>query len=174
MLPSRLLHILCCACLLLPLAGCFPLEEEAEARQRANQWVFLAQTRRFAVQSDCAVGVFDAVSPMLRQSRGAKPVTSVRAALPFLEQGRAVAFDMPDVSPNEISEQLMSINLFKGLGLLSSFVAPARRCMDDVFAADAVTALMSPDTTLIYDPKTYAIVLLYRPGPLAFYIRTKS
>lgn len=155
------------------LAGC-QLDTEEEARKLVSQWVFLAETEVFHSEGDCTVGRFATISPEVRGLKGPKVVSGVREAIPWLEEKRTVAFDMPGVTPNQISEQLMSINLFKGLGLLSSFIGPGKRCMDDVFAADAFTVLMSTETTMIYDPGSYALVLLYRPMNKAFFVRTKS
>ncbi|MFW2544598.1 hypothetical protein ACN2XU_18335 [Primorskyibacter sp. 2E107] len=171
--PLLLRRLLMLVTALAVLMGC-QLDTEAEARQLMAGWVFLAETEVFHSDADCTIGRFSTISPELRARRGPAVVESVRAAIPHLENKQVVAFDMPGVTPNQISEQLMSINLFKGLGLLSSFIGPGKRCMDDVFAQDAFTVLMSTDTTMIYDPVNYALVLLYRPLNKAFFVRTKS
>ncbi|WGW02248.1 hypothetical protein [Tropicibacter oceani] len=150
------------------------LDTEQEARAIVAPWIFLAETEQFTSEKDCTVARFAVVSQEVRRTRGPVLMTSVRAAIPLLQDGQTVAFDIPGVTPNQVSEQLMSINLFKGLGMLASFVGPGKRCMDDAFAADAYSVLMSPDTMMIYDPVTYSMVLLYKPAKTAFFMRTKS
>lgn len=171
---QRLLRLVLLVAGALALAGCSALDTEDEARAMAVRWVFLAQTQAFVSNRDCTVARFDVISPELRRSGGAERVNSVRAAIAPLQSGEVVAFEIPGVTPNEVSEQLMSINLFKGLGMLSSFIGPGRRCMDDAFAAQAFAALMSEDTVLVYDPVHYALLLLHRPTLSAFFMRTKS
>ncbi|WP_425099462.1 hypothetical protein [Tropicibacter sp. S64] len=173
MVPLALRRLLMLLTALAVLVGC-KLDSEEEARRMVSAWIFLAETEVFHSETDCTVARFATISPQVRGTKGPKVVHGVREAVPFLEEKRTVAFDMPGVTPNQISEQLMSINLFKGLGLLSSFIGPGKRCMDDVFAQDAFTVLMSTETTMIYDPQNYALVLLYRPMNKAFFVRTKS
>lgn len=160
------------ACLALLLsAGCLPLDREEAVRQEVARLVFLAQTRDFRSTATCTAASFEVISDQLRRSGGAARVTTVQDALPRLQKGQAVAFDMPGVSPNAISEQLMSLSLPIGLGLVSAVVGPARGCMSEVFKADLAAILASPDTTLVYDPGHDAALLLYRPLPIAFFLR---
>ena len=70
-----------------------------------------------------------------------------------------------------VSEGLMSVNLYDGLGLISSFVGPAQACMSEAFQSDVYMALMSPDTVMIYDPASNALLLLHRPSQIAFFMR---
>ena len=51
------------------------------------------------------------------------------------------------------------------------FVGPSRACMTDSHQADVYMALMSPDTVMIYDPGSNALVLLHRPSQIAFFMR---
>ncbi|MDA7425888.1 hypothetical protein [Thalassococcus lentus] len=170
-MPARWLSALTAVCLL---AACEPLDTEEGLRHRAQAWLFLGETRAFAAGRDCAVARVDLISPAMRERGGPLPVSSVREAIPHLQAGTTIAFVVPGATPNQVSEQLMSAHLFEGLGMLSTFVGPGRRCMDDVFAAQAYTALMDTQTLMIFDPKNYVMVLLYRPIPTAFVIRTKG
>jgi hypothetical protein len=153
------------------LTGCLRLDTEAEVRALLKTWVFLAQTREFTSKGSCTAAIFDTVSPSLRGSGAVWTVTDVRSGLRRVEQGQAVAFDLPGISPNEVSEQVMSISLSDGLGLISSFVGPAQACMGDQFQSDVYLALMSPDTVMIYDPTQNALLLLHRPSQIAFFLR---
>lgn len=153
------------------LTGCFRLDTEEAVRAQLGGWVFLAQTRVFTSRGTCTAAIFDTISGDLRASGPVRRVGDLRAGQHLLSQGRAVAFEIPGMTPNMVSEALMSVNLSEGLGLISSFVGPARACMDPSFQADVYLALMSDETVMIYDPATSALVLLHRPSQIAFFLR---
>ena len=153
------------------LSACFAIDTEDAARDLAGRWVFLGATRSFVSQDTCTVARFSLTSDTVRGTGGPKPVRSIDAAVKALKADVTVLFDMPGATPNQISEALMTSNLFEGLGLLSSFVGPSRRCMDDTYAAAVAVALMSPEARLIYDPVTNAMLMLYPPGSEAFFLR---
>ncbi len=159
------------ACGLALLAGCLPLDREEAVRREVGRFVFLAQTRDFRSTATCTAASFEVISDQLRTTGGPVRVSSVRDALPRLQKGQAVAFEIPGASPNAISEALMSLSLPTGLGLVSAVVGPARGCMSEVFRMDVAMVLASPDTVLVYDPGRDAALLLYRPLPIAFFLR---
>ncbi|SMX49489.1 hypothetical protein [Maliponia aquimaris] len=153
------------------LAGCGPLDREETVRAQVRTWVFLAQTRSFTSRSTCTAAIFDTVSGELRTTGPVRRVTDLRAGQRALAAGQAVAFEVTGMTPNSVSEALMSINLSGGLGLVSSFTGPARSCMSEAFQHDIYLALMSEDTVLIYDPGSNALLLLHRPSQIAFFLR---
>ncbi len=153
------------------LTGCFRLDTEEAVRAQLGGWVFLAQTRDFTSRGTCTAAIFDTISGELRASGPLRRVDDLHAGQRLLSQGRAVAFEIPGMTPNMVSEGLMSVNLYEGLGLISSFVGPARACMDASFQADVYLALMSDETVMIYDPASNALVLLHRPSQIAFFLR---
>ncbi len=153
------------------LAGCFRLDTETEVRALLQTWVRLAQTRDFTSRPTCTAAIFDTLSTAVLRDGPVQVATDLRAGVKMLTEGRPVAFDLPGQSPNAVSERVMSLDLANGLGLISSFVGPARACMDDRFQADVHYALMSSDTILIYDPSHNALMLLHRPTRIAFYLR---
>lgn len=155
---------------LLLLAACFPLDKEEALREELRNFVWLAQTRRFESQSTCTAAIFDLASTGVRSAR-VRVVSDVRAGIELVKQGRAVAFDIPGKTPNMVSEEMMSINLYEGMGLVSSFIGPSLACMDDQFQVDAYYALMTEDTMAIYDPGMNALMLLHRPKQLLFFMR---
>lgn len=162
------------ALVLLALTGCGPMDDADTVRQAAQRWVFAGQVSQVLSERDCTAARLTLSSDQLRYSGGAVVVNTVRSGLPYLEAGRAVAFVVPGATPNQVSERLMSIRLFEGLGLLGSFLGPGRRCMDEDMADAAYHALMSPDVVMIYDPESYAILLMSKPDRSAFYLRTRS
>lgn len=155
--------------LALVLTGC-ALDEEEDVRALMRNWVFLAQTQHFVSQIRCTVAVFDVVSPDLRVT-GARKVDSVGGALTLLNRGHAVAFVMPGLTPSEISQQLMSLSLPNGLGMITAVTGPARECMEEAVEIGVYLALTSPDSVMVYDPANDAVMLLYGPGQLAFFIK---
>ncbi len=154
----------------LALTGCFKLDSEDEVRRLIRDWVFLAQTREFTSRPTCTAAIFDTISPSLR-SGPVRSVSSLRDGARMLDDGQTVAFEVPGLTPNEVSEGLMSLDLSGGLGLVSSFVGPSRTCMSAPFQQDIWLALMSPDTVLVYDPTSDALLLLHRPSQIAFFLR---
>jgi hypothetical protein len=157
--------------LVLLLSGCFRLDTEQEVRSLLKGWVFLAQTRTFTSRATCTAATFETVSPSLRSSGPVRAVRDLRTGLEQMNRGQVVAFEVPGLSPNEVSEHLMSISLSGGLGLISSFIGPSLACMNDQFQADVYLALMSPDTVMIYDPARNTLLLLHRPSQIAFFLR---
>lgn len=153
------------------LAGCFRLDTEAGVRAQIKTWVFLAQTRSFTSRGTCTAAIFDTISGELRGSGPVRRVNDLHTGQKLLAEGRAVAFELPGLTPNMVSEALMSVNLSEGLGLVSSFVGPSMKCMSEAFQADVYLALMSPDTVMIYDPGSNAVLLLHRPSQIAFFLR---
>ncbi len=153
------------------LAGCFRLDTEAGVRAQLRTWLFLAQTRHFTSRSTCTAAIFETISGELRGSGPLRRVADLDSGQRLLAKGHAVAFELPGLTPNMVSEALMSVNLSEGLGLISSFVGPSQACMTEAFQNDVYLALMSPDTVMIYDPSHNALVLLHRPSQIAFFLR---
>lgn len=154
----------------LALAGCLALDKEEEVRAEVADWVFLAKTRIFVSKPTCTVAIFDTISSGVR-TQGVRTATDLRAGLKLIQQGRTVAFDIPDITPNAVSEGLMSISLSEGMGMVSSFVGPSQSCMDDQFQVDVYYALTVPESLTIYDPTSNALMLLHRPTQLLFFMR---
>ncbi|MGH1414306.1 MAG: hypothetical protein ACRBB0_12505 [Pelagimonas sp.] len=150
------------------LAGC-ALDKEADLRRHLSGWIFVAQTRYFTSKMVCTVAVFDLARSEI--SSKVSRATSIDTALIRVHKGIPVLFDIPDISPNSISEQLMSRDLGKGLGMLSTGVGPAKDCMDDDVAAAYFAVLMSPETRTVYDPAGDALLMVYPPENLAFFLR---
>ena len=158
--------------LVLLAAGCGPLDDAESVGAAVSRLAFVHRVDHVLSERDCTAARLSMASPELRSTGGAVTVTHVRDGLPHLQAGRAVAFAVPGATPNAVSEQLMSMRLFQGLGLLGSFLGPGRRCMDDAMVRDAWAALMSPDAVLVYDPATFAVLILHAPSRQALYLRT--
>lgn len=153
---------------ILILSGC-ALDREADLRSVLAKRMYLAETEFFESKTNCTVGVFHLARV---QWRKAYPrVSSLRGALDWIRAGDAVQFNMPGLSPNAISQQVISSDLPGGLGLLSTGVGPALDCMDARISRGYYRVLMSPDTITVYDAGQNALLLVYPPERLAFFLR---
>lgn len=154
----------------LGLSGCIALDTEEEVRVELAGYVFLEKTRQFVSRPTCTAAVFEVISEGVRSQR-VKQVDDVRHGLRLVREGRVVAFDLPGLTPDGVSQALMSISLSDGMGLVSSFTGPANACMDDHMQLDFYFALMDPETLTIYAAQTNALMLLHKPSQLLFFLR---
>lgn len=164
MLRRALMGLAC----LLGLGGC-ALDEESELRNALSGSLALAETRYFASDSTCTAAVF-ALRSLNPSSRIAR-ARSMSEALRLLGHGRAVMFDLPDQSPNAVSEQVMSSDLAQGLGLLSNAVGAATRCADDALGRHFYRILTTPDARMIFDPAGNAVILISPVDRAAVFLR---
>ncbi|MDA7428525.1 hypothetical protein PGB28_08635 [Primorskyibacter aestuariivivens] len=159
------LAVLACTLVL----GSCALDEESDLRNMLSGYLALGDTRYFASDSTCTAAVFTLRSPTA-SSRIAR-ATSMDEALRLLGNGRAVLFDLPGQSPNAISEQVMSSNLARGLGLLSNAVGAASRCADDALGRHFYRILTTPEARMIFDPSGSAIILISPIDRAAVFLR---
>lgn len=156
--------------MMLALTAC-ALDEEEELRDYLRKWVFLAQTKHFVSKSTCTIAVFELAADTLR-SAGPRQVHDFREALLLIKQGRAVWFDMPGVTPHEVSRGIMSLDLPAGLGLVSAGVGPALDCIKAPAISNGFHAVItSPQAVTIYDPAHNALLMIYPPEMLLLFMR---
>ncbi len=152
---------------LLGLAGC-ALDSEPEVRARLDGWVTLGETGYFKSEMGCTAAMF-----VLRQSRVKSKVASVDnvdEGLRLLQQDRAVAIDLPGLSPSEVSEVISSRNLSEGIGVLASGVS-ARDCMSDEMRSRYLAAVNAADSILVFDTTDNAIAIVDRISRMVFFVR---
>lgn len=156
--------------MMLALSGC-ALDEEEELRDYLKDWVFLAQTKHFVSKSTCTIAVFELAADGLR-SAGPRQVDNFREALTYIKKDRAVWFDMPGVTPHQVSRGIMSLDLPTGLGLVSAGVGPALDCIEDPAISNGFHAVItSPQAITIYDPAHNALLMIYPPEMLLLFMR---
>jgi len=152
---------------LLGLAGC-ALDSESEVRARLDGWVTLGETEYFESEMGCTAGAFE-----LRQSRFKSKVASVdtvEEGLRLLQQDWAVAFDLPGLSPSEVSEVISSRNLSEGIGVLASGVS-SRDCMSDEIRRRYLAAVNAADSILVFDTTDNAMAIVDRVSRVVFFVR---
>lgn len=152
-------------------SGC-ALDREVALRSELSGWLFLAQTRVFESRAACTVAVFDLVSPELK-GRAPSVAATLDEAMQRIRAARPVRF-APGQSPDAISRAVMSRDLAPGLGLLSTGVGPAKACMEDWVARGFHRVLLSDSTVTVYDPGRNALLLVYPPESLAFFLRRRD
>jgi hypothetical protein len=147
-----------CLAALVMLAGC-AREDEAAQRDRLAQWFALGETISFVARRDCAVGLYEVVTP------------EVKSALPL----------MPDVvqMQRRIDAQGAAALNFAGQGADAAMVAmanharptgmamrraglEARACMDGRSEGAFRHALDHPDGIMAWDADMRMLVLLAR------------
>jgi len=149
------------------LAGC-AMDDEEDVRAQVGNWVTLGDTSYFKSTMDCTAGVF-AVEGTRITSLIAK-ARSVATGMTLLKDGTAVAFDVKGLSPNAVSEQIMSKDLPQGLGVLSSGIA-GKNCMSDPVKDAYLRALLDPDSVLMFDPDGNVMAVLDRSNATLYYAR---
>ncbi|MCT4559679.1 MAG: hypothetical protein N4A61_16655 [Pelagimonas sp.] len=155
----------------LSLTACQQLDEEEALRAQLKEWLFLAQTKHFNTKTTCTTAVFELASNAIRSS-GPRVVTDLREAVTYLKKERAVLFDLPGMTPSEISEGVMSLDLPTGLGLVSSGVGPYLDCLEEGPIMNGFYAVLtSPETITIYDPAQNALLMIYPPESVALFMR---
>ena len=138
------------------LVGC-AMDKEDEVRARVGDWVSLGETSYFKSTMDCTAGVFDVegvrITSLISKAR------SVATGMTLLKNGEAVAFDVKGLSPNAVSEQIMSKDLPQGIGVLSSGVA-GKNCMSQTVREAYLRALLNPGSVLMFDPDGNVMAVL--------------
>ena len=165
--PYRLTALAGLALALMGLVGC-ALDSESEVRAQLATWVNLGETHYFDSSMGCTAGLFAVEDTRLRSF--ITKVRSVDSGLKAIEEDKTVAFDIAGQSPSLVSEAVMTADLPKGLGLLSSGVA-AKDCMKDGLKRAYLTTLNSAQAVMIYDAKTNAVAILDRINKRVFFAR---
>ncbi|KAE9627614.1 hypothetical protein [Parasedimentitalea maritima] len=149
------------------LAGC-AMDKEDEVRAQIGDWVSLGDTSYFKSSMSCTAGVFEVegvrITSLISKAR------SVATGMTLLKSGEAVAFDVKGLSPNAVSEQIMTKDLPQGLGVLSSGVA-GKGCMDETTKNAYLRALLDPEAVLMFDPNGNVMAVLDRHNERLFFSR---
>lgn len=152
---------------LLGLAGC-AMDGEDEVRAQAETWAALGDTIYFESKWTCTAAVF-----ALEETRIRSFITKVRKVdrgLRLVGEGDTVAFAIDGLTPNGVSEAVMSADLPKGISVLTSGVS-ARDCMEGTVPSAYLSALNDPQAILIFAPENKAMAVLDRRNKRLFYAR---
>lgn len=153
------------------LASC-KLDREADLRADLSRWLALQETQHFISRGTCTVAIFGLEHSTLHPKNGLRLALSTSSGMRLIDKGEAVLFGLRGMSPSLISEALMSKDLAKGLGLLSSGIGPVLTCaQDDGIRTGIYQILVAPQSRLIYVPQGNAMILIYPPKNLAVFLR---
>lgn len=152
---------------LLGLAAC-ALDREAEVRAQLGGWMPLGDTLYFESKLECTAGVFATQADFLQGK--VRTVSTLHDGLAALGKEATVAFELEGMTPDQVSQAVMSADLPKGLGVLSSGLS-ARACMDEDTKSAYLGALKSPAALLVFAPENNALVILDRDGRQVFFAR---
>lgn len=153
---------------LLILTGC-ALDKEESLRKALTSRLYIQETVHFVSTRSCTAAVYSLAKAEFRAPYPS--VVSYERALEKIGEGADFLFVIEGASPNEISEGIMSRDLPKGLGLISAGIGPANGCMDARISLGFYRVLMSPQSQLVYMPEKNALLLVYPPERLAFFLR---
>lgn len=150
------------------LAGC-ELDTEESLKEQLSARLYILETMHFTSKSSCTAAVFTLA---LGEFRKPYPlVETLDRALQRIRAQNPVQFALEGLSPNEITEAIMSRDLPSGLGLISAGIGPARDCMDERISRGYHRVLLSPMSQMVYMPADNALLILYPPEKLAFFLR---
>ena len=161
-------RIIACLAALAVLAGC-ALDTQESLKKQLSARLYILEVMHFTSKSSCTAAVFTLALGAFR-----KPYPQARSIDSALERIRGqnqVQFQLDGLSPNEITEAIMSRDLPHGLGLISAGIGPARDCMDARIARGYHRVLLSPLSQMVYLPQDNALLILYPPEKLAFFLR---
>ena len=140
------------ALLLLPIAA-FVLaacaqDDEASLYAEVSAWIPIEKTIFFASRMGCTAALYLVDGAEL--SATVTQATSLADSVSMMRKDGPVLIDLGDVSPNDISSSISTVDLPEGIGLISSGLG-ARDCMDETQQLDFYRVLQDPTARMIYD-----------------------
>lgn len=133
------------------------LDDTDSARAVLAEWLWPEQAMYVTSTAKCTAAVFRLDVLGLRP--GTVQTRRPRDGIAALQGGQAVAFVGPDLSPDRVSQDVMSADLPTGIGLLSVAMA-ARPCMTDEIAIGINRLMLQPGVATIYAPSQRVLVLV--------------
>ena len=151
------------------LPGC-DLDREQALREDLSRFLYLGPTLHLESKSVCTAAVFEVQIATFRP--GTAQAVTMRQAASLIAEGRPVIFADRGLSPDRVTQALMSADLHAGLGLMASGLTPIAQCMQtDDIARGFHRVLTSEASRLLYDPQGDALLILYPPERLALFLR---
>lgn len=157
----------------LGLSAC-ALDKETHVRAALQEFLKLGETYYFYTTTQCTAALFDVKAS--RISSFAKKVRSVDAGLAALGEEddiQPISFEIPGLSPTAVTEEVMTRDLPKGLGVLTAGVA-GKDCMAKEMEVAYFNALLDPTSVMIFDPEDKFTVIFDRRNSRAFYSRGRT
>jgi len=160
--------IIACLGAVVLLGGC-ELDTEESLKKKLSARLYILETMHFTSKSSCTAAVFTLA---LGEFRKPYPLAeTIDRALERIRAQKHVQFALEGLTPNEITEAIMSRDLPNGLGLISAGIGPASDCMDQRISRGYHRVLLSPASQMVYMPEDNALLIVYPPEKLAFFLR---
>ncbi|WP_255731224.1 hypothetical protein [Phaeobacter sp. B1627] len=144
------------------------LDQEEEVRSNVQSWVKLGETFYFFSRVNCTAALFDVkanrISSLIRKAG------SIEAGMRAIVEGETVAFQIDALSPTQVTEQIMTLDLPLGLGVLSSGTG-GKDCMAEEMEVAYFNALLDPTSVLIYAPQDRSMAVFDRRNRRLFFSR---
>ena len=137
-------------------AGCAMDRAEA-VKAEVARYLYPGEVLYFKSDMDCTAAVFKAVSDDVKSS--IRLASSVEEAIRLVQRNGTVGFHRFGLSPNEITEQLDTLDRSFALGMVTASVA-AKNCMTAEVQQRFFDVLQMPDASIIYDKERRVVIVL--------------
>lgn len=151
----------------LALTGC-SLDQEEEVRGQIADWVKLGETYYFFSRVNCTAALFEVKASRITSM--VKKVSTVEAGMRAITEMTPVAFEVAGLSPTEVTERIMTLDLPLGLGVLASGTG-GKDCMAVEMEEAYFNALHDPTSALIYHPEAKFMAIFDRRNMRLFFSR---
>lgn len=151
----------------LVLAGC-SLDQEEEVRLKIQDWVKLGETKYFFSRVNCTAALFDVKATRITSM--VKKVRDIESGMRAITENNPVAFEVGGMSPTQVTEAIMTLDLPQGLGVLASGTG-GKDCMAVEMEEAYYNTLHDPTSVLIFHPEARFMVIFDRRNMRLFYSR---
>lgn len=151
----------------LGLGGC-SLDQEEEVRLQIQDWVKLGETKYFFSRVNCTAALFDVKATRITSM--VKKVRDIEAGMRAITENKPVAFEVGGMSPTQVTEAIMTLDLPQGLGVLASGTG-GKDCMAVEMEEAYYNTLHDPTSVLIFHPEARFMVIFDRRNMRLFFSR---
>lgn len=151
----------------LALGGC-SLDQEEEVRLQIQDWVKLGDTRYFFSRVNCTAALFDVKATRITSM--VKKAGDIEAGMRAITENKPVAFEVGGMSPTQVTEAIMTLDLPLGLGVLASGTG-GKDCMAVEMEEAYYNTLHDPTSVLIFHPEARFMAIFDRRNMRLFFSR---
>ncbi len=151
----------------LVVSGC-SLDQEEEVRSQIQSWVKLGETQYFFSRVNCTAALFEVkatrITSMVKKAR------DIEAGMRAITENKPVAFEVGGLSPTQVTEAIMTLDLPQGLGVLASGTG-GKDCMAVEMEEAYYNTLHDPTSVLIFHPEAKFMAIFDRRNMRLFFSR---